>query len=117
MTCHNHFKKSILPSSIDLENIFKPNIKFTVIVSENHIGIIVNCLGVKFFELDTDEKDVFNNTWKSFYDYIIFCLNQEKPFEVLKFYSENKNDKKAKEEFQEIYDEFVEATLINLSMN
>lgn len=107
LTCHNHFQKAIIPSSIDLRNVFKPNIRFTVIVSEDRIGIIVNELGNKFFEFNKDELKLFEKTWKRFSDYIVFCLNQERPNDVLKFYLADDESEEQKEKFQKLYDEFV----------
>lgn len=40
-TFHNHFKGAILPSGRDFNNSILPKLKFTVITSENIIGIIV----------------------------------------------------------------------------
>lgn len=107
LTCHNHFQKAIIPSTRDLQNAFKPNIKFTIIVSDDQIGILINDLGEKFFNFDDDELKLFKETWKCFSDYIVFCLNQEKPNEVLKFYLVEDESDEIKEEFQKIYDEFV----------
>lgn len=107
LTCHNHFQKAIIPSTRDLKNVFKPNIKFTIIVSEDQIGILINNLAENFFKFDEYELKLFKETWKGFSDYIVFCLNQEKPKEVLKFYLSDNESDELKEEFQKLYDEFV----------
>ncbi len=107
LTCHNHFQKAIIPSTKDFKNVVKPQIKFTIIVSENHIGIVVNELGDKFLKFRDDEKISFKNTWKRYMDYIIFCLGNDKPDDVLNYYSKDFSNMEDKEEFQQIFEEYV----------
>jgi len=103
LTCHNHFQKAIIPSSNDFKNAMLPKIKFTIIVSENHIGIIVNELGEKFNNFSKFEKIDFKNNWKSYKEYIMFCLANDCPNEVFKFY----NDEYSDEEFQKFFEKYV----------
>lgn len=85
LTCHNHFQKAIIPSSNDFKNAMLPKIKFTIIVSENHIGIIVNELGEKFNNFSKFEKIDFKNNWKSYKEYIMFCLANDVLMRYLNF--------------------------------
>lgn len=104
LTCHNHFNKSIIPSSKDFKNIVKPKIRFTLIVSETCIGILINELLDDFYDFDDDERLEFVNNWKSFLDYILFCMANDNPNDVIKFYmSDNLDD----DYFQSIFDEYV----------
>lgn len=103
LTCHNHFQKAIIPSSNDFKNAILPKIKFTIIVSENHIGIIINGLGEKFNKLSKSEKIDFKNKWKSYKEYIMFCLATDCPNEVFKFY----NDEYSDDEFQKLFEKYV----------
>ncbi|WP_458455532.1 hypothetical protein [Methanobrevibacter sp.] len=105
LTCHNHFYKSIIPSLNDFKNIIKPKIKFTIIVSDDSIGILVNELLDDFYKFNYNQMKEFCNTWKSYNDYIIFCLGMDKPEVILRFYDDcsDMDD----EEFQQIFEIFV----------
>lgn len=112
VTCHNHFMRAIIPSTKDFKNVVKPKIKFTVIVSENHIGIIVKELGDKFMNFEKDERESFENTWKMFMDYMIFCLINDKPDEVLNYYFNDFPNENDNDEFQQIFEEYVGENII-----
>ena len=103
LTCHNHFHNAILPSSKDFKNVIKPMIKFTVIVSDDNIGIIVNELCENFYSLSKLEKKELKNTWKTFKDFIIFCMASDFPEIIFKFY----NDEYSDEEFQFFFEKYV----------
>ena len=105
LTCHNHFNRCLIPSSKDFKNIVKPKIKFTILVSQNCIVILINELQDIFFEFDDDELKEFKNTWKLYNDYIIFSLGIEHPDVILKFLDDDSG--MTDEEFQEIFEIFV----------
>ena len=103
LTCHNHFQRAVIPSSKDFRNIIKPKIKFTIIVSEEDIAIIVNDLNDQLYFFSNSEKQEFKNTWKTYKEYIMFCLAKDYPDIIYKFY----NDECFEEEFQKFFEKYV----------
>ena len=103
LTCHNHFQRAVIPSSKDFRNIIKPKIKFTIIVSEEDIAIIVNDLNDQLYFFSNSEKQEFKNTWKTYKEYIMFCLAKDYPNVIFKFY----NDEYSEGEFQKFFERYV----------
>ena len=72
-TFHNHFEGAILPSLNDFNNSILPKLIFTVITSENSIGIIIND-SAKY------NSDIFQqliNEFKLFEVYLNFCFSND----------------------------------------
>lgn len=105
LTCHNHFNNSLIPSSRDFRNIVQPKIRFTIIVSKECIVILINELQETFHKFSDKELKEFINTWKSFNDYIIFCMGIDKPDLIFRFFDDNSG--MDDNEFQEIFEVFV----------
>lgn len=110
LTCHNHFNNSLIPSSKDFRNIVQPKIRFTILVSKDGIVILVNELQDTFHKFNDKELKKFKSAWKSFNDYIIFCMGTDNPDLIFRFfddYSDMDDD-----EFQEIFEVFVGENLL-----
>lgn len=77
-TFHNHFNGAILPSINDFNNSILPKLNFTVITSENVLGIIVNDND----SLDSDSFQLLINDFKLFEVYLNFCFTKEEYFNL-----------------------------------
>ena len=75
-TYHNHFYGAIIPSYNDFNNSILPKIPFSVITSDNHIGIFIN-------ENDTTEiHELILSKYTLFHEFINFRFFNEKESEL-----------------------------------
>ena len=71
VACHNHFFGAIIHSLDDIATAIDNNCQFAAIVSDNHVGILIN-------EVDKIDCEQFITDFKWFKEYIGFCIENEK---------------------------------------
>lgn len=100
-TFHNHFEGAILPSNNDFNNSILPNLKFTIITSENIIGIIVNNISVDF-----ECFQMLINEFKMFEIYVNFCFSNDQ-FENIENLEDNFEGEELKKEREILFNNYI----------
>jgi hypothetical protein len=103
VTCHNHFYGAIIFSLNDLKNSICPKVRFSIIVSEGNMGILVN----EFNDFDEKSLNILKVELKDYINYVIFTfiVNNEK--EIEKLDNLNLEDKIYSIEYQKLFDKFI----------
>lgn len=101
-TFHNHFGGAIIPSSNDFYNSILPKLKYTVITSENLIGIIINCNN----QFSSEIFQQLINDFKLFEVYLNFCFSNEE-FENIKILENSFNGVEFKKKREFLFDAYV----------
>lgn len=73
ITCHNHLTGSIIPSKNDFYNVINPDVLFTIIVSKENVGILVNDSSNRNPQI----KKMLCNEWEDYRRYISWCFLME----------------------------------------
>lgn len=101
--CHNHFHGAIIFSSIDFKNVLCSKIKFSVIVSNGNIGILVN----EFSSFDEKYLKSLKIELKDYIGYVMFTfiINNDEAIEKLD--NSNLDDELYSIEYQNLFDRFI----------
>lgn len=101
-TFHNHFGGAIIPSINDFNNSILPKLKFTVITSENSIGIIVN----DNIEFNSEIFQLLINDFKLFEVYLNFCFSNDE-FDNIKLLENSFEGEEFKKHREILFDNYV----------
>lgn len=101
-TFHNHFDGAIIPSCNDFNNSILPKLKFTVITSDNLIGIIIN----DNTELDSEIFQQLINDFKLFEVYLNFCFSNDE-FDNIKILETSFEGNEFKKRREFLFDNYV----------
>lgn len=101
-TFHNHFEGAIIPSSNDFNNSILPKLKFTVITSENLVGIIINDNN----ELNSQIFQQLLNDFKLFEAYLNFCFSNEE-YDNIKLLENSFKGEEFKKQRELLFDSYV----------
>lgn len=101
--CHNHFHGAIIFSLIDFKNVLCSKIKFSVIVSNGNIGILVN----EFSSFDEKYLKSLKIELKDYIGYVMFTfiINNDEAIEKLD--NSNLDDELYSIEYQNLFDRFI----------
>lgn len=101
--CHNHFHGAIIFSLIDFKNVLCSKIKFSVIVSNGNIGILVN----EFSSFDEKYLKSLKIELKDYIGYVMFTfiINNDEAIEKLD--NSNLDDELYSIEYQNLFDWFI----------
>lgn len=97
VVCHNHFFGAIIPSCEDVLSTVKYNCQFSVISSENNLGIIYNNFNLKYLDGLIRELLLFDR-------YIEFCFSIEYAEELD---SLDDSDEENEKMMLELFNQFV----------
>lgn len=103
ITCHNHFNGAIIPSLSDFKNSIRPNVLFTVIVSEGNIGILVNEHG----EADEDTMNLLKVDLNNYIEFVRFSFIINNEAEIMELDKLNLNDDDFNAKYQLFFDKYV----------
>lgn len=96
---HNHFEGAILPSLNDFNNSILPKLKFTVITSQNSIGIIIN-------DSTKHDLNVLINDFKLFEAYLNFCFSNDEFDNIKNLENEFEGDE-LKKQREILFDKYI----------
>lgn len=104
LTCHNHIRGSIIPSKNDFYNMINPNILFTIIVSKEDIGIIIN----DSINRKISNKKLICTDWDDYRKYLEWCFLDEYNDEIKHLKMFCKSKKEFKKKYDILFLQFVE---------